>query len=234
MLSVYAALQVSVCCFCQSSKLTGSPSTPKSSPSGHQDGLFLLNSYKKPLCAADVLLIFCIDISGSMSITYPVTTHSWHWSVYSWLEFTRTRLVVFLPIILYHFVWFLRSRRGRILFENPDSRWGFFIGLSFCETDNKLKAHRDHLWWNCCLTQFVQEAVMQCVQRLSEQQPDLRVGLITFNHQVHKCTNASKDKFHVFSKWQYSMFISYLYWIIPFSNHLHSVCYCLSHQPLYK
>lgn len=33
--------------------------------------------------------------------------------------------------------------------------------------------------------QFVQEAVLQCVQRLSEQQPDTRVGLITFNYQVY-------------------------------------------------
>lgn len=33
--------------------------------------------------------------------------------------------------------------------------------------------------------QFVQEAVLQCVQRLSEQQPDVQVGLITFNHQVY-------------------------------------------------
>ncbi|XP_010770422.1 circularly permutated Ras protein 1-like isoform X1 [Notothenia coriiceps] len=32
--------------------------------------------------------------------------------------------------------------------------------------------------------QFVQEAVLQCVQRLSEQQPGMRVGLITFNYQV--------------------------------------------------
>ncbi|KAM6898012.1 circularly permutated Ras protein 1-like [Lycodopsis pacificus] len=32
--------------------------------------------------------------------------------------------------------------------------------------------------------QFVLEAVLHCVQRLSEQQPDIRVGLITFNSQV--------------------------------------------------
>lgn len=37
--------------------------------------------------------------------------------------------------------------------------------------------------------QFVQEAVLQCVQRLSEQQPDIRVGLITFNYQVHDCNS---------------------------------------------
>lgn len=33
--------------------------------------------------------------------------------------------------------------------------------------------------------QFVQEAVIQSVQRLSDQQPDMRVGLITFNDQVN-------------------------------------------------
>lgn len=33
--------------------------------------------------------------------------------------------------------------------------------------------------------QFVQEAVCQCVQRLSDQRPDMRVGLITFNDQVN-------------------------------------------------
>lgn len=33
--------------------------------------------------------------------------------------------------------------------------------------------------------QFVQEAVIQSVQRLSDQRPDMRVGLITFNDQVN-------------------------------------------------
>lgn len=33
--------------------------------------------------------------------------------------------------------------------------------------------------------QFVQEAVLQSVQRLSVHQPDIRVGLITFNGQVN-------------------------------------------------
>lgn len=35
------------------------------------------------------------------------------------------------------------------------------------------------------MDQFVQEAVFQCVQRLNNQQPDMRVGLITFNDQVN-------------------------------------------------
>lgn len=35
------------------------------------------------------------------------------------------------------------------------------------------------------MDQFVQEAVFQCVHRLNNQQPDMRVGLITFNDQVN-------------------------------------------------
>ncbi|XP_056222360.1 circularly permutated Ras protein 1-like isoform X3 [Seriola aureovittata] len=97
------------CHFCQSRELTSPPSIPPSA-------LFLLNPDEKPPCAAGALLLFCIDISGSMSITSQVTAGE-------------------------HFV------------------------------------HRSRL-------QFVQEAVLQCVQRLSEQQPDTRVGLITFNYQV--------------------------------------------------
>lgn len=34
------------------------------------------------------------------------------------------------------------------------------------------------------LNQFVQEAVLQSVRKLSETQPHMRVGLITFNNQV--------------------------------------------------
>lgn len=49
--------------------------------------------------------------------------------------------------------------------------------------------------------QFVQEAVLQCVQRLSEQQPDVQVGLITFNHQVYTRSPEawSKDNCPVFA-----------------------------------
>ncbi|KAM6964183.1 circularly permutated Ras protein 1-like isoform 2-T2 [Tautogolabrus adspersus] len=93
---------VNSCYFCQPNDLTSSPSEPQSPLTGYKDGLFVLNPDEKLLCAEDALLLFCIDISGSMSIT----------------------------------------------------------------------------------SQFVQEAVLQCVQRLSEQKPELRVGLITFNYQV--------------------------------------------------
>ncbi|XP_044035573.1 circularly permutated Ras protein 1-like isoform X2 [Siniperca chuatsi] len=107
---------VDVCYFCQRSELTSSPSIPQCPLSGHHDGLFLLYPNEKPMCAADALLIFCIDISGSMSITSQVS-------------------------------------------------------------EGEHVVHRSRL-------QFVQEAVLQCVQRLSEQQPDIRVGLITFNNEV--------------------------------------------------
>ncbi|XP_029384153.1 circularly permutated Ras protein 1-like isoform X3 [Echeneis naucrates] len=103
--SCYANV-VNVCDSCQSRESTGVPPSL----------LFSLSSDEKPLCASDTLLLFCIDISGSMSITSQV-----------------------------------------------------WVGEQF--------VHRSRL-------QFVQEAVLQCVQRLSEQHPDIRVGLITFNHLV--------------------------------------------------
>ncbi|KAF3853438.1 hypothetical protein F7725_014126, partial [Dissostichus mawsoni] len=89
---------------------------PQCPLTGHRDGLFSLCPDEKPLGAADPLLLLCIDISGSMSITAEVS-----------------------------------------------------------EGENVV--HKSRL-------QFVQEAVLQCVQRLSEQQPGMRVGLITFNYQV--------------------------------------------------
>ncbi|KAM7370964.1 hypothetical protein PAMP_010471 [Pampus punctatissimus] len=104
---------VNVCYFCQSWESTSPLSIPQRPADGYQDGLFLLNPDEKPLCAADALLIFCIDISGSMSLTCQVS-------------------------------------------------------------DGEHVFHRSRL----------QEAVLQCVQRLGEQQPDIRVGLITFNYQV--------------------------------------------------
>ncbi|XP_038591764.1 circularly permutated Ras protein 1-like isoform X1 [Micropterus salmoides] len=107
---------VKVCYFCQHCESASSTSMPQCFPSGYQDSLFLLNPDEQPLCAADALLLFCIDISGSMSITSQVS-------------------------------------------------------------EGEHTIHRSRL-------QLVQEAVLLCVQRLSEQQPDKRVGLITFNQQV--------------------------------------------------
>lgn len=68
MFSHYAELQVNECYFCQPWALTSTPSIPQC----NEDGLFLLGPDEKPLCAADALLLFCIDISGSMSITSEV------------------------------------------------------------------------------------------------------------------------------------------------------------------
>ncbi|XP_070707900.1 circularly permutated Ras protein 1-like isoform X2 [Pempheris klunzingeri] len=107
---------VNVCYFCQCGELTSSTSIPQCPLSGYQDGLFLLHPDKKPPSAADPLLLFCIDISGSMSITSQVS-------------------------------------------------------------EGEHVVHRSRL-------HFVQEAVLQCVQRLSKQTPDIQVGLITFNYQV--------------------------------------------------
>ncbi|XP_016889559.1 circularly permutated Ras protein 1-like isoform X2 [Cynoglossus semilaevis] len=96
------------CHFCQFWEWSNLPHLPPSL-------LFSLNPDEPP-CAADPLLLFCIDISGSMSITSQVTV-------------------------------------------------------------------KNHVTYESRL-EFVQEAVVLCVQRLSEQQPDIRVGLITFNNHV--------------------------------------------------
>ncbi|KAM4524602.1 circularly permutated Ras protein 1-like isoform 2-T2 [Odontesthes bonariensis] len=107
---------VEVCCFCQYCNFISSPSALLHPLNAHQDGLFLLMPNEKPLCAVDTLLLICIDVSGSMSITSQVS-----------------------------------------------------------EGENNIKRSR---------LKFVQEAVLQCVQKLSEQQLDTRVGLITFSYQV--------------------------------------------------
>ncbi|XP_056890011.1 circularly permutated Ras protein 1-like isoform X1 [Takifugu flavidus] len=104
---------VNTCYFCQD--LDNHPSLPQEPPAGYHDNLFLLNPDEKPL-SAEALLLFCIDVSGSMSMTFQVT-----------------------------------EKQGVV--------------------------HRSRL-------HFVQEAVFQCVQRLSDQRPDTKVALITFNDQV--------------------------------------------------
>ncbi|XP_003438642.2 circularly permutated Ras protein 1 isoform X2 [Oreochromis niloticus] len=107
---------VDECYFCKSSSFSNTPSLLQSPLNGYQDELFLLNPDEKPLCDTDPLLLFCIDVSGSMKITSEVSEGE--------------------------------------------------------HTVNKSRL------------QFVQEAVSQCVERLSEQQPGTRVGLISFNHEV--------------------------------------------------
>lgn len=61
-----------MCYFCQD--LVNHPSLPQEPPAGYHDNLFLLHPDEKPL-AAEALLLFCIDVSGSMSMTFQVRTH---------------------------------------------------------------------------------------------------------------------------------------------------------------
>ncbi|XP_035987921.1 circularly permutated Ras protein 1-like [Fundulus heteroclitus] len=112
--------EVRGCYFCGCGELTGA--------SGQNDELFLLNPVEQPLSAADSLLLFCIDVSGSMSITSKV------------LEAGQ-------------------------------------------------KIHKSRL-------QYVQDALLECVQKLSDHQPEVRVGLITFSYQVtmHGCDHLQSFK----------------------------------------
>ncbi|XP_035768058.1 uncharacterized protein LOC102778534 [Neolamprologus brichardi] len=64
---------VDECYFCKSSSFSNVPSLLQSPLNGYQDELFLLNPNEKPLCDTDPLLLFCIDVSGSMKITSEVS-----------------------------------------------------------------------------------------------------------------------------------------------------------------
>ncbi|XP_061613264.1 circularly permutated Ras protein 1 isoform X2 [Phyllopteryx taeniolatus] len=102
--------QTNGCYFCEPPERSSVPS------GGLQHGLFVLSPSEKLPSASQPLLIFCIDISASMSITSQVSP-----------------------------------------------------GEQFI--------HRSRL-------EFVQEAVLLCVHKLSKQHPDTPVGLITFNYEV--------------------------------------------------
>ncbi|XP_027899629.1 circularly permutated Ras protein 1-like isoform X2 [Xiphophorus couchianus] len=121
-----AKKQVKVCYFCQSEDLTRPSRLPVSV---QKDDVFLLNPGEQPQSTADSLLLFCIDTSGSMSITSEVSE--------SGQNIQRTRL------------------------------------------------------------EFVQEAVLQCVRKLSHQRPEVRVGLITFNFQVTVYECSSFQLYHL-------------------------------------
>ncbi|XP_056286054.1 circularly permutated Ras protein 1 isoform X2 [Pseudoliparis swirei] len=112
--------EVSECYFCRPWRQTRTAGPPP----GPRDALFLLRPGEEPRCAADAPLLFCIDISGSMSIASEVS-------------------------------------------EGEDA------------------VHKTRL-------QFVQDAVWQCLQSLGELRPHMRVGLVTFNHQV---TMHGNDRF---------------------------------------
>lgn len=64
--------QVNVCYFCQD--LSNSSSLQMEALPGYRDSLFLLHPYERPL-TAEPLLLFCIDVSGSMSVTLQVRAH---------------------------------------------------------------------------------------------------------------------------------------------------------------
>uniref|UniRef100_A0A3Q4IDV4 VWFA domain-containing protein n=1 Tax=Neolamprologus brichardi TaxID=32507 RepID=A0A3Q4IDV4_NEOBR len=76
--SPFTAFQVDECYFCKSSSFSNVPSLLQSPLNGYQDELFLLNPNEKPLCDTDPLLLFCIDVSGSMKITSEVQQHYRH------------------------------------------------------------------------------------------------------------------------------------------------------------
>lgn len=99
-----------VCYFCQCRPMN----IPVSIPQCPLDVLFSLSP--EPEQATDPVLLFCIDTSGSMSITSQVT------------------------------------EEGEVVYRSR--------------------------------LEFVQKAVLHCVQILSEQQPNTRVGLVTFNYKV--------------------------------------------------
>ncbi|MEQ2198253.1 hypothetical protein XENOCAPTIV_010129 [Xenoophorus captivus] len=67
--------EVKACYFCKFGDLTRPPSLSKCPLNGQKDELFLLTLHEHPLSASNSLLLFCIDSSGSMSITSKVTMH---------------------------------------------------------------------------------------------------------------------------------------------------------------
>ncbi len=120
-----AEQQVNVCYFCQSSDLTSPPSTPQSPL---KDGLFSLCPNEKLMSAADTLLLFCIDISGSMSITSQVKKHDRCRSVYCLQAagFYKCKLWCFKLSISVVF----RCQWETMLFTDPVLKWVFSSFLS--------------------------------------------------------------------------------------------------------
>lgn len=53
----------------------GSPSVPLQWPAAAQEELFFLGTSEQKQSWTDALLLFCIDISGSMSITSQASKH---------------------------------------------------------------------------------------------------------------------------------------------------------------
>lgn len=123
MFSPFAAFQVDECYFCKSSSFSNTPSLLQSPLNGYQDELFLLNPNEKPLCDTDPLLLFCIDVSGSMKITSEVQQHYRHLASRGclWQQvFMNTTCGVSTVF---------RCQRESILWINPVSRWVVFLSF---------------------------------------------------------------------------------------------------------
>lgn len=119
--SPFTAFQVDECYFCKSSSFSNVPSLLQSPLNGYQDELFLLNPNEKPLCDTDPLLLFCIDVSGSMKITSEVQQHYRHlasWGCLWQQVFMNTTCGVSTVF---------RCQRESILWINPVSRWVVFF-----------------------------------------------------------------------------------------------------------
>lgn len=122
--SPFAAFQVDECYFCKPSSFSNTPSLLQSPLNGYQDELFLLNPNEKPLCDTDPLLLFCIDVSGSMKITSEVQQHYRHLASRGclWQQvFMNTTCGVSTVF---------RCQRESILWINPVSRWVVFLFFS--------------------------------------------------------------------------------------------------------
>lgn len=129
--SPFAAFQVDECYFCKSSSFSNTPSLLQSPLNGYQDELFLLNPNEKPLCDTDPLLLFCIDVSGSMKITSEVQQHYRHLASRGclWQQvFMNTTCGVSTVF---------RCQRESILWINPVSRWAVFLFSPYFEVTLK-------------------------------------------------------------------------------------------------
>lgn len=128
---LFAAFQVDECYFCKSSSFSNTPSLLQSPLNGYQDELFLLNPNEKPLCDTDPLLLFCIDVSGSMKITSEVQQHYRHLASRGclWQQvFMNTTCGVSTVF---------RCQRESILWINPVSRWVVFLFSPYFEVTLK-------------------------------------------------------------------------------------------------
>lgn len=132
-----ADLQVNTCYFCQSWQSASPPSIPQCPLTGYQDGLFLLCPNETPPCAAKALLLFCIDISGSMSITSQVRT-AWLTAICSLFVTAGVHKAE-----LRSFMWsvsrylFQGVRGGASCPQIPSAGESFQVSFELCEAENE-------------------------------------------------------------------------------------------------